>query len=194
MAVSTQMIVTPDLSGSYDPGFSTMMILVGGLPGSGKSYFALRLSDRLGATYISSDVTMKQMDAQGQYAFEDKLNVYEEMARRASKELRRARGVVVDATFYCKEMRDIFFTLAKLLHREVAYIEIVADEQIILDRLSHPRANTEADLSVYRLVKCQYEKPDIEHLVIESKTDNIQGMLMKATEYISKLNEERKLS
>lgn len=162
------------------------MIIVSGLPGSGKSYFASRLSQKLGATYISSDLMRKEMDAQGRYAFEDKLNVYEEMAHIAGEELREGKRVVVDATFYRKEMRDLFATLAKLLHRRMAVIKIVADEQIILERLRQPRAASEADVSVYKLVKSQYEELDGDHLVIESTNDNIGDMLKKATEYISK--------
>lgn len=165
------------------------MIMVSGLPGSGKSYFASRLSKELGASYISSDLTRKDMDAQGRYAFEDKLNVYEEMAHSAGEELRAGKRVVIDATFYRKEMRELFFTLARLLHQKIALIEIVADEQIVLARLSQPRDESEADFAVYKMVKSQYELLDIEHLAIESKTDNIKDMLTKATDYISKLNE-----
>jgi predicted kinase len=166
-----------------------MMIIVSGLPGSGKTYFASKLSKELGASYISSDLTRKDMDAQGRYAFEDKLNVYEEMAHRAGEEVRAGKQVVIDATFYRKEMRELFFTLARLLHQKIALIEIVADEQIVLARLSQPRAESEADFAVYKMVKSQYELMDIEHLVIESKTDNIKDMLTKGTEYISKLDE-----
>ena len=65
-----------------------MMIIVSGLPGSGKSYFASRLARKFEATYINSDLMRKKIEAQGRYAFDDKLNVYEEMASRAGKNLR----------------------------------------------------------------------------------------------------------
>ena len=160
------------------------MIIVSGLPGSGKSYFAGRLSQELGAEYISSDLTRKMMDSMGQYAFEDKLNVYDEMARKAGDALRGGKSVVVDATFYRNEMRELFLTLAKLLHQKVVYFEIVADEDLIRQRLSQPRLNSEADLSVYSLVKSQYEALTLEHLVIESRNDNIDQMLKEGLDYV----------
>jgi predicted kinase len=166
-----------------------MMIIVSGLPGSGKSYFASRLARQFGATYLNSDLARKEIEAQGRYAFDDKLNVYEEMASRAGEDLRKGKPVVVDATFYRKEMRQFFFTLAKLLRTSVALIEIVAEEEIILDRLRQRREVGEADLSVYKLVKSQYEALDREHLTIESKSSNIEDMLASATAYISKVNE-----
>lgn len=166
-----------------------MMTIVSGLPGCGKSYFAARLSKALGAEYINSDLTRKTMDFSGQYAFEDKLSVYEEMARRAGEALRAGKPVVIDATFYRQAMRDLFLTLAKLLYKKVAYIEITADETLIKERLSQPRLHSEADLSVYKLLKSQYEPLDVEHLVIESRNDNIDSMLMKGLDYINHLNE-----
>ena len=191
MTVSTQAIPTRDLSVSHGSNFPAMLILVGGLPGAGKTYFALQLSERLGATYISSDLMRKQMEAQGRYAFEDKLNVYEYMASRAANALRQKNPVVVDATFYCKQMRQMFFTLAKLMHLKYVLIEIVADESVIQKRLGSTTAPRAANLSVYHLVKSKYEQPDVVHLVIKSKENNIEEMVRAAMQYISRPNESR---
>lgn len=192
MTVSTQTAIsTLDLPVTHHSSVSTMLILVGGLPGAGKTYFALRLTDRLRATYISSDLMRKQMEAQGRYAFEDRLNVYEHMTCRAATALRQNNPVVVDATFYCKQMREMFFTLAKLMHLKCAHIEIVADEDVIQRRLESTTAPREANLTVYQLVKSKYQEPDVAHLVIESKDDNIEEMVRTAMQYISALDKSR---
>lgn len=189
MRVSEETILTADSAGVHHPDSSTTMTLVGGLPGAGKTYFALRLSDRLGATYINSDLSRKHIEAQGGYAFDDKLNVYEELARRAGKELGQKKSVVVDATFYCDQMRQIFITLAKLSHSKLVFIEIVADEKLILRRLAKRMAPRAAGVSVYNLVKSKYERPNMDHLVIESKDNNIEEMLVRAIDYMSKVDE-----
>ena len=167
-----------------------MIVIVCGLPGSGKSYFASRLSEKLDATYISSDLTRTEMDAEGRYAFEDQLNVYEEMANSASEELRRGRRVVVEATFFRKQMRNLFRALGKLLHKRVAFIEVQSTEEIIRERLSHPRPHSAAGFAIYKMVKAQYEEWDIAHLVLRSKADNIESMLVSAMHYLSKADEE----
>lgn len=161
-----------------------MMIIVSGLPGSGKSYFATRLSQEINAQYISSDHTRQDLEARGLYAFEDNLTVYEEMARKAGEALRNGTTVILDATFYKKEMRNLFFTLARLLHQKVACFHIAADEEIIRERLSRPRLDSKADFSVYKQLQPQYEIPEEDHLVLESTSDNIGSMLLKAKEYI----------
>lgn len=187
MTLLTHALSTPDLSVIDGSTFAPVLILVGGLPGAGKTYFALRLSERLRAAYISSDLMRKQMEAQGRYAFEDKLNVYEHMACSAANALRQNSPVVVDATFYCKQMREMFFTLAKLMHVKYALIEIVADEDVIRKRLESATSQHDAKLSVYRLVKSKYEQPDVPYLVIESKEDNIEEMVGTALRYTSTL-------
>lgn len=140
------------------------------------------------AVYVNSDQTRKGMDAWGKYRFEDKLSVYEEMAKAAGDALRRGSTVVVDATFYRSEMRDIFLTLATLLHQPLCTIEIQAEENIIRQRLSKARPDSEADFAVYRQLKADYEKPSGNHLVLQSTDTNIDSMLTKASTYIQRLH------
>lgn len=166
-----------------------MLIIVSGLPGSGKSFFAKRLAQKLGAEYVNSDATRKAMDAMGRYAFEDKLNVYEVMAKRAGDGLRMGKTVVVDATFYRHEMRDLFLTLGRLLHKRVCYLEVQADETLIRERLSRPRADSEADYAVYEQLKLQYEAPPLDHMVLRSTNDNIDLMIATALGHIQQIHE-----
>lgn len=166
-----------------------MLIAVSGLPGSGKSFFAMKLAERLGAVYISSDQTRKAMDAMGRYRFEDKLNVYEEMAKRAGEGLRKGQTLVVDATFYRHEMRDMFSTLCTLLHKPFYNLEIQADNETIKERLSKPRIDSEADFAVYQQLVREYEKPAGSQLVIQSTNTNIEAMLGEALAYIGNIND-----
>lgn len=61
-----------------------MVVLVMGLPGSGKSYLARRLAELIGATYISSDRVRRDLFPAARYTAEEKAGVYEEMQTRAA--------------------------------------------------------------------------------------------------------------
>lgn len=163
-----------------------MIVLVMGLPGSGKSYFALRLSEKMGAKYINSDSTRKAMQAMGQYAPDDKFLVYRRMAEIAEEALEQDRTVITDATFYRKELRDLFRTLAKECGVPVGMIQVEASEELIQERLSLPRDDSEADYKVYQLVRSQFEQlqPDEPHLTLQSGRENIEQMLREALDYI----------
>ena len=161
-----------------------MIIIVAGLPGSGKSYFAERLASKIGALYIGSDKVRKSMDAMGQYSFEDKLQVYKEMVKILKENLNKYTNVVVDATFYLSAMRDLFLQLAANRSVPICYILIEASEQLTKERVSQPRKDSEADFAVYKKVKAQYEELTIPHLKLKSTNENIDKMLETAMTYI----------
>lgn len=86
------------------------LILVGGLPGSGKSTVAAGLADRLGAVLLSSDLVRRQIIARGEaadpaefgrgrYDRAHRDRVYQEIFRRAEDFLALGENVVIDASF-----------------------------------------------------------------------------------------------
>jgi predicted kinase len=161
-----------------------MIIIVLGLPGSGKSFFASRLARQLGTRYLNSDEARMTMNARGKYTFEDKLSVYRKMANDADQALRQGESIIVDGTFYHHKMRDLFTSLAASHHAPIHFIEITAREEIIKERLAKPRRESEADYDVYQFVGKQFEQPEMPHLKIESDRSNIKEMLAEATNYL----------
>lgn len=162
-----------------------MIIIVCGLPGSGKSFFANNLAAKLHAPHISSDQTRKEMSALGQYTFTDKMTVYQAMAKIADQNLADGKSVVVDATFHHHTMREIFTELGKHRQISVFFILIQASEVITKKRLSNVRPDSEADYPVYLQIKNQFEKLDMPYLKLQSENDNIDSMLNQAIEYLT---------
>jgi predicted kinase len=56
-----------------------MIVIVFGLPGSGKSFFASRLAKMINADYINSDMIRKEMFASSTYSEKEKAAVYNVM-------------------------------------------------------------------------------------------------------------------
>lgn len=161
-----------------------MIIIVSGLPGTGKSYFAERMAVKLGAIYINSDQLRLSLQASGNYSLEDKLVVYKEMLRQAAQALEENCDVVVDATFYHHTMREMFCRLANGYNTILSVIEVTADENLIRQRLLKPRKYSEADYSVYEKIRDDFEKITMPHLVLESTNDNLDRMLGIAINHI----------
>jgi predicted kinase len=159
-----------------------MTVIVFGLPGSGKSYFARRLAGKIGAAYINSDVVRREMPGPRTYSAEEKTAVYDRMIEKARAALRQHRRVVIDGTFYRDALRRRF--LDALPPGRVRFIEVLADETLVRERLGRPRKDSEADYAVYNKVKSQWEPLNGDHLALRSTDGNIDALLAAAHEYL----------
>ena len=166
-----------------------MIIIVSGLPGSGKSFFASRLANMLDAAYVSSDLTSKDKDALDKYSDFDKMAIYLTMADLTREKIRLGKNVVVDAIFHHHSLRDFFKELAQELHVPIYFILIETTEDIAKKRLSERKDDIETDYGLYISMKAKFEKYNFPHLTIQSADSNIEDMLSLATSYISAIHE-----
>lgn len=159
-----------------------MIIMVMGLPGSGKSYFAERLAKSTNAEYISSDRLRKELLSTKSYSDEEKAKVYNVMLQKMEKVVNREKDVVLDATFHKNKTRELFLKKAK---GTVFFIKIWAEGPVIDERLKKSRAYSDADHGVYELIQKQWEPLSQPHLSLKSTNENIDSMLQKAMEYMT---------
>jgi len=108
------------------------------------------------------------------------------MAELAEGILIKGETVVIDATFYLKNMRSLFFTLADKHSSEIYFIYIEARESLIKKRVAKERPDSEADFEVYKKVKGEFEEIDFPHLILQSTDSNLSQMISQAMKYINK--------
>ncbi len=165
-----------------------MIIVVFGLPGSGKSYFASRLAELIDADYVNSDRVRKSMFPVRSYSEEEKTSVYNEMLELTRRAIRQNRNIVLDATFHKDDIRRKFVDEAR---GDVVFIEVSADEGVIKERLKQKRVDSEADLEVYKLIKEKWETLQGDRLVLIYSDNNIEDMLHQAVDYLKLRNDKR---
>src|SRR5690554_517320 len=161
-----------------------MLIMVMGLPGSGKSYFAKRLCKRINAHYIGSDQLRRESETIRRYEWEDKLSIYVSMRGRVETALKEGNAVVLDATFFKNELRAPFISLAENLKIPFFQINIIASEEVIKERISVPREDSDADYEVYKKLAKEFETPTLPYLELTSTQHNIEDMLNEALQYL----------
>jgi predicted kinase len=161
-----------------------MVIIVFGLPGSGKSYFASRLAAKLDALYLSTDELRLTMFSNRTYSDTEKLAVYKAMLNKMMDGISGKKTIVLDGTFYKTSIRLPFEQAAQQSGEKLLYIEVTAPEEKIEERLEKPRVNSEANYDVYKKLKAVAEPLGLGHLVLDSAHDNIDAMLQKAIHYI----------
>ncbi|MGN6646292.1 MAG: AAA family ATPase [Cytophaga sp.] len=165
---------------------NTALILVCGLPGSGKSFFAKHLSKKIQAAYFNSDLLRKELYPTGRtYSEQEKQLVYDTMLAHTSANIEKGKTVVVDATFYKNILRIPFYKLAIQNHIPLYIFYIEANQELIKARTSVARTDSEADYAVYLKLKELFEPIEQPYKTLTSGQHNIDTLLSEALMYIS---------
>jgi aminoglycoside phosphotransferase family enzyme/predicted kinase len=146
------------------------LILVGGLPGTGKSTLAGELAGRLGAVLLSSDRVRKELAGlvpdvpapapyeEGIYGPEWTRRTYAELVARAQLLLERGETVILDASWSQDEYRELAREAAARTHSRLAELRCEAAPAVAGARLRHRSyAGSDADVSVARTMAARAE-------------------------------------
>jgi predicted kinase len=162
-----------------------MLILITGLPGTGKSTFALALAKSIDSQYISSDQIREQLGLRGHYDPDSKNQVYQAILSLAQEHLKKGKTVIIDSTLYLKRLRVPFAKLVDRLGVPIEIIEVRADEDTVKERIAKKkRRYSEADFEVYLKIKKIYEPVTGPHLIIESTAVPLPELVEKAKSYL----------
>ena len=162
-----------------------MLIIVRGLPGTGKSYFSENFAIALGATYVSSDQVRARLKLRGRYEETVKERVYQEMFKEAKEALQSHHHCLMDATFSKLDRLGAASRLAAAYSVAFFVIEMTADEDTIKDRVSRSRKFSEANVAVYEKIKREYESIQEDFLLLNSSTLSLEAMIKKAKKYLA---------
>jgi aminoglycoside phosphotransferase family enzyme/predicted kinase len=134
------------------------LVLVGGLPGTGKSTLAAALADRFGWNVLRSDEVRKDLAGvahtervtvgvrEGLYRPEATAATYRELVDRARRLLELGAPVVLDASWTDASHRSAAAAVARETHSELVEIECAAPPEVTVQRL-RGRARAVADVS-----------------------------------------------
>lgn len=150
------------------------MIVVMGLPGTGKTHLARRLAERVDAFHLSSDSVRKQLlgipvgqkrpeaFGAGIYSGDVGRRTYAEMNRRAEMFLRAGQSVILDATFLQDDLRADARAVAKRVGVPVLFVMADCPEQTVRQRLRRRAGSygfSDADIMVYESMKRRFSPP-----------------------------------
>lgn len=146
------------------------LVLVGGLPGTGKSTLAKQLAEQAEFTVIRSDVVRKELagiaagasataaPGSGLYTPDWNDRTYAECARRAERLLFEGRRVIVDATFIEEARRRVFLDIAVRNGVPGLLLVCEADAEAVCSRLAARQGDaSDADFAVYERARAHWE-------------------------------------
>jgi predicted kinase len=160
------------LAALEEPKRKPCLVLVGGLPGTGKSTLARGLAEHANFSVIRSDVVRKELVGsdhriQNRSAFEEEIyapewtaRTYAECLRRTENLLFRGERALVDATFREEARRRSFLDAAARWAVPSVFFHCQAQPETIRRRLGN-RSNdaSDADWFVYEQIAKRWDEP-----------------------------------
>jgi predicted kinase len=131
---------------------SVRLVVVGGLPGTGKTTVATEIGRRTGWPVLHSDVVRKELTGhraeevtaapyrRGIYTPEMTEATYDTLLERARERLELGMSVVVDASFVAEADRDCARLVAQQTHAQVIELRCTVDPVDAADRIQARRA------------------------------------------------------
>ena len=149
-----------------------MLIILTGLPGTGKSTVAAALAREVGAAVLSSDLMRAERSGRPRFSGPAKAGVYERMFKRARLALRAGRSVVLDATFYLERLRRSGARLGRAAGVPVFIIEVIAPAPVVKRRMDRrlltARGPRPAAFAVHGYIRRSYEPVHGRHFTIDT--------------------------
>jgi aminoglycoside phosphotransferase family enzyme/predicted kinase len=180
-----------NLAASYALTGRAALVLMCGLPGTGKTFVARRLASKLGAHLLRSDVIRKRARTDGAgaraapdaYSADAVLRNYDELLATARQQLAQGRIAILDATFDRRSLRERARELAKTQGAPTAVVLVSADEATVRARLEQRAAEhtemSDADLAVYLAKRKTFEEPraDESGIIRHASGDSIDELV-----------------
>jgi aminoglycoside phosphotransferase family enzyme/predicted kinase len=157
------------------PAESPFLVVMMGLPASGKTTLARALAGRLGLVHLSSDVQRKRLAGvrptaheyvpfgKGLYSRSMTRRTYAALKRNAARWLRREQSVVIDATCGQPADRAMFRQLARRLGARFVIVWCHADETVLQARLTtrprDPNSTSDARVDLWPALRSAFSQP-----------------------------------
>jgi predicted kinase len=151
------------------------LLLLVGLPGSGKSSIVEHLAHHLPFVVISTDAVRGQMQANPHYTAAEMRRVYDVCYGLITRRLDKGQRVVFDASNYLASRREYVTQLAESCGAAVATATIQAAQEAIRQRLQQRMSRqrregdlSDADWSVYKWMVEAQEPVAGPHLILDT--------------------------
>lgn len=163
--------------GLPEPVRHPVLVILSGLPGTGKTYFARRLVERVPLAMLESDALRKLLVRSPSYTARESTRLFRAVHETIDGLLAREIPVLLDATNTRESHREQLYKIADRHGASAVPVLMDAPEATVRRRLEERAVEggrpdrSDADWDVYLKLRAAWEPIRTEHLVVNSSQD-----------------------
>jgi len=156
------------------PQVEPPLIIVSGLPGTGKSFFCRKLAERLPFVILSSDTLRKILFPSPQYKESENKRLFSACHVLIEELLKKGIPIIFDATNLLERHREYLYRAAERAGAKLVVVWVEAPPEVVQRRLlarekgTLPRYDSDAGWEVYNKMKPRREKISRNHFVVDT--------------------------
>jgi len=151
------------------------LVVVSGLPGTGKSLFCRELRRRTGVAVLESDALRKLLFSRPSYSSEESQRLFAAIHTAIARLLAAGISCTLDATNLKERHRQPLYDIAEELGAKLILVEVTAAPDVVRRRLAartnYGDALSDAGSVVYERMRREVEEIQREHFQVNTAAD-----------------------
>jgi predicted kinase len=151
------------------------LIVISGLPGTGKSHFCRHLAQKLAAVILESDHLRRALFPLPGYGAAESARLFRASHLLIERLLRDGIPVIFDATNLSQHYREKLYRIAEHLDIKLVLVRVEAPPELVYQRLRErqgdPETNSEADWAVYQRMRPKVQRIRRRHYAVDTSWD-----------------------
>jgi len=161
-----------------EPVVKPALVVVSGLPGTGKSYFCRRLAERTPIIIMESDVMRKTLFPSPTYSATESVRLFQAIHHLIEHLLKKGISLVLDATNLSERNRERLYHIAYQINARLVMVRVEAPPEVVQERLRNRADGTgseedqsEADWAVFQRMKTSVQQIRRHHFAVDTSRD-----------------------
>jgi len=160
-----------------EPVAKPALIIVSGLPGTGKSYFSRKLAERLPSVIVESDALRKRLFRSPTYSAEESHRLFCACHRLIEEFLGSGISVILDATNLVEHHREPLYRIAQRLQAKLILVQVEAPRELVRQRLQgraegvNHEDESDAGWSIYQRMRTRVERISRNYFAVDTSRD-----------------------
>jgi len=159
-----------------EPAVQPVLVVVSGLPGTGKTYFCHKLAAKVPFVILESDALRKTLFPMPTYTPDESVRLFQAINRLISDLLSKGISVILDATNLVEYHRERLYSITERLKAKLILVRLYAPPEVVRERLK-ARAEgksatySDADWEVFQRLRPTAERITRQHFAVNTARD-----------------------